>query len=221
MSEGSAALHASTTQTEEPLAEPERRLYCIAGLGNPGSRYEATPHNLGFRVLDELAKRHGIRISSHERGILSGMGTIRNRNVLLIKPQTFMNNSGTAIRAALKFRKLTNRDLIVVYDELDLPWTAVRIKKNGSAAGHNGVRSIIAALDTDFFTRVRVGIRPSYPLDNATGYVLAPLGPDMRPDLDEVVPYTADAIESIIAEGAIKAMAKFNRRARGIQQEEE
>ncbi len=141
--------------------------------------------------------------------------------MVLVKPQTFMNHSGAGIGAVLKYRNLTNRDLIVVYDELDLPWTALRIKKNGSAAGHNGVKSIIAALKTDVFTRVRVGIRPDHPSRDAAEYVLAPLEREMKEEVEEVVSYTADAVESIVAEGAEKAMAKFNRRARGIQEEEE
>lgn len=193
---------------------------CIAGLGNPGARYESTPHNVGFWVLDELAKRHFIRISKSEGGAVTGAGKIRNRDVVLAKPRTFMNNSGAGLSAVLQFRKLTNHDLIVVYDELDLPWTALRIKKNGSAAGHNGVKSIIAALKTDVFTRVRVGIRPNHAVEDAAEYVLAPLERELEQDVDEVVSYTADAVESIVAEGAVKAMAKFNRRARGIQDEE-
>jgi peptidyl-tRNA hydrolase, PTH1 family len=198
--------------------QPERRVYCIAGLGNPGVRYEATPHNIGFWVLDELAKRHFIRITKHESGAVTGTGKIRNRDVVLVKPKTFMNNSGLGLSAVLSSRKLKNEDLIVVHDEIDLPWTALRIRKNGSAAGHNGVKSIIAALKTDVFTRVRVGIRPNHEIDAAT-YVLAPLERDMREDVAEVVPYTADAIEAIVAEGASRAMAKFNRRARGIKEE--
>ena len=132
-----------------------------------------------------------------------------------------MNNSGAGLSDILQFRKLTNHDLIVVHDELDLPWTALRIKKNGSAAGHNGVKSIIAALKTDVFVRVRVGIRPDHPIDDAAEYVLAPLERELEKNVEEVVSYTADAVESIVAEGAVKAMAKFNRRAQGIQQEEE
>jgi PTH1 family peptidyl-tRNA hydrolase len=196
------------------------RMLCIAGLGNPGSRYEETPHNIGFLVLNELARRHAIRINKTESTALIGSGIIRDRSVVLVKPQTFMNHSGVAIGPVLRYRNLTNRDLIVVYDEFDLPWTALRIRKNGSAAGHNGVKSIIAALKTDVFTRVRVGIRPDHPVDAAT-YVLAPFERDMRPEVEEVVSYTADAAESIVAEGAVQAMAKFNRRARGIQQGEE
>ena len=194
---------------------------CIAGLGNPGVRYEATPHNIGFRVLDELARRYAVRVSKNESGTLTGAGRIRDRDVILVKPQTFMNLSGVGISAVLKYRNLTNRNLIVVHDELDLPWTALRIKENGSAAGHNGVKSIIAALKTDVFVRVRVGIHPDHPINDAAQYVLAPFERELRDEVDEVVSYTADAIESIIAEGAARAMTKFNRRARGIQKEEE
>ena len=195
-------------------------MFCIAGLGNPGPRYEATPHNIGFLVLDELAKRHAIRISKHESAALLGSGQIRDKAIVLVKPQTFMNHSGAAISQVLKYRSLTNHDLIVVYDELDLPWTALRIKTNGSAAGHNGVKSIITALKTDVFTRVRVGIHPGHPVE-AVEYVLAPFERELRDEVDELVSYTADAVESIVAESANRAMAKYNRRAQGIQKEEE
>lgn len=196
------------------------RQCCIAGLGNPGSRYESTPHNIGFLVIDELARRHQIRVARRECSAMNGSGQMRGKSVVLVKPQTFMNLSGTAIGPLLKYRNLTNRDLIVVYDELDLPFAALRIKKNGSAAGHNGVKSIIAALKTEVFTRVRVGIGPNHPID-AAEYVLAPWERELRSEVEEVVSYTADAVESIVAEGADKAMATYNRRARGIQEEEE
>jgi peptidyl-tRNA hydrolase, PTH1 family len=203
----------------EGSVEPERQIYCIAGLGNPGVRYAATPHNAGFWVVDELAKRHGICIAKSEHRTLTGAGRIRNKEVVLVKPQTFMNDSGAGLSSVLKYRNLTNLDLIVVYDELDLPWTALRIKKNGSAAGHNGVKSIIAALKTDVFTRVRVGIHPNHEIRDAAQYVLAPLERELMEDVDELVSYTADAVEATVAEGAIRAMAKFNRRARGIQED--
>ena len=199
---------------------PSAGAVCIAGLGNPGSRYAETPHNIGFKVVDELARQFGIQLSKGEGGSLTGSGRIADRSVILVKPQTFMNSSGAGIVPVLSYRKLTHEDLVVVYDELDLPWTALRIKKNGSAAGHNGVKSIIAALNTDVFTRVRVGIRPENLRDDAAVYVLAPFRGEMKNEVDEVVSYTADAVESIVAEGADKAMAKFNRRARGIQEEE-
>ncbi len=195
-------------------------LQVIVGLGNPGIRYENTPHNMGFLVADELARRHSIRFAKGEGNSVAGAGRIDSRAVLLVKPQTFMNLSGESVGAILRYRRLTNRDLIVVYDELDLPWTALRIKKEGSAAGHNGVKSVIAALGTNVFTRVRVGIRPDRLVSDAAEYVLAPFRREMKQDVEEVVSYTADAVESIVAEGADKAMAKFNRRARGLKEEE-
>ena len=193
----------------------------IAGLGNPGVRYEDTPHNAGFWVMDELARRHFIRITKNENGTLTGSGKIRDHDVILVKPQTFMNNSGVGIGAVLRYRNLGPQNLIVVHDEFDLPWTALRIRTNSSAAGHNGVKSIIAVLKTNVFTRVRVGVRPDHEVRDAADYLLAPLEREMRVEMDEVVSYTADATEAIVAEGAVKAMAKFNRRARGSKEEDE
>ncbi len=125
-----------------------------------------------------------------------------------------MNNLGS-VRAILKSHNLGNKDLVVVHDEIDLPWTGLRIRKKGSAAGHNGVRSLIAAIHTDWFTRVRVGIHPNREIDDAAIYVLAPWERAMRDEVDEMVGYAADAVEFIIAEGAIKAMTRFNRAAPG------
>ena len=197
----------------------ESRLLVIAGLGNPGIRYEWTPHNMGFLVIDELARRHNLRVTRSENQALTGSGQIQNKPVLLVKPQTFMNLSGNALGPILSYRNLTNHDLLVIYDELDLPWSALRIKKSGSAAGHNGVKSIIGVLKTDVFMRVRVGIHPGGPMDAAT-YVLSPFAKAWNSMVVELVSYTADAVEAIVAEGADKAMAKFNRRAQGSEEEE-
>ena len=197
----------------------ESRLLVIAGLGNPGIRYEWTPHNMGFLVIDELARRHNLRVTKSENQALTGNGQIQNKPVLLVKPQTFMNLSGNALGPILSYRNLTNHDLLVIYDELDLPWSALRIKKSGSAAGHNGVKSIIGVLKTDVFMRVRVGIHPGGPMDAAT-YVLSPFAKAWNSMVVELVSYTADAVEAIVAEGADKAMAKFNRRAPGSKEEE-
>jgi PTH1 family peptidyl-tRNA hydrolase len=208
---------------EEALPEANQvveQAFCIAGLGNPGSRYADTPHNLGFRVLDELAKRHSLPFTKREGASLTAGGRIGQTKVFLIKPQTFMNNSGVGIAAFLQSHNLTHRNLIVVYDELALPWTRLRIKLTGSAAGHNGVKSVIAALKTEVFTRVRVGIHPGREIV-AVEYVLAPFERGMKEQVEETVSYTADAVETILAEGAHKAMAKFNRRAQGMNEEEE
>jgi PTH1 family peptidyl-tRNA hydrolase len=121
----------------------------------------------------------------------------------------------------LEYRNLTHEDLIVIHDELDLPWTSLRIRTTGSAAGHNGVKSIIAALKTNVFTRVRVGIRPDHEVEDAAVYVLAPFERAMQPQVEEMVSYTADAVESIIAEGVSTAMTKYNRRAQGLKPEPE
>ncbi len=132
----------ASAATQEPTAPLVEQTVCIVGLGNPGTRYAATPHNLGFRVVDELAKRHGLHIAKTEGASLTGSGRILDKKVILVKPQTFMNNSGMGVNSVLKSHNLTHRNLIVVYDELALPWTGLRIKLNGSAAGHNGVKSI-------------------------------------------------------------------------------
>jgi PTH1 family peptidyl-tRNA hydrolase len=210
----------SLRSNEEQAGPAVEQAFCIAGLGNPGTRYAATPHNLGFRVVDELAKRNGLHIARAEGASLTASGRIREKKVLLVKPQTFMNNSGMGVSSVLKSHNLTHRNLIVVYDELALPWTGLRIKLNGSAAGHNGVKSMIAALKTEVFTRVRVGIHPGHEIE-AVEYVLAPFERGMRDEVEEIVSYTADAVETILAEGAHKAMTKFNRRARGMNEEEE
>jgi PTH1 family peptidyl-tRNA hydrolase len=195
--------------------------FCIAGLGNPGERYSGTPHNIGFAIVEELGHRHGIRIAKRDAQSLIGVGRIGEANVVLVKPQTFMNLSGAGIQEILKYRSLTNRNLIVVHDELDLPFSELRIKENGSAAGHNGVRSIIAALKTEVFIRVRVGVRPDFPIRDAAEYVLAPFARALKEDVQEIVSYTADAVECIVAKGASRAMTKFNRRAGGLHKEEE
>ncbi len=211
----------SLLSTEERQVEPAvEQTYCIAGLGNPGPRYAPTPHNLGFRVVDELAKRHGLHVAKSEGSSLTGSGRIQDKKVILVKPQTFMNNSGIGVSSVLKSHNLNHRNLIVVYDELALPWTGLRIKLNGSAAGHNGVKSMIAALQTEVFTRVRMGIHPGHEIE-AVEYVLAPFERGMKNEVEEIVSYTADAVETILAEGAVKAMTKFNRRARGSNEEEE
>lgn len=197
------------------------RMYCVVGLGNPGLRYENTPHNIGFLVIDRLAARNGIRVNSNEGVTLTGRGMITGREVILAKPQTFMNRSGLSVKAVMQSRKLTNRDLILVYDDIDLPWTGLRIRKKGSAGGHNGVKSVIAELGSDWFARTRVGIHPGHEVDDTATYDLAPLERAMKQDLDEMLTYAAEAIESIITEGAIQAMTKFNRRARGLKDEEE
>ena len=199
--------------------------FLIVGLGNPGEEYEFTPHNLGFMVIDRLAESNAIRVSRKENTSFVGLGEVKGKQVALAKPQTYMNLSGPAVRGLLERYELKPDRLIVVYDELDLPWGSMRIRLNGSAAGHNGVKSLIGSLATNEFTRVRIGIDriedvPGNPVKGAQ-YVLAPFKRAQKQDVEETVGRAADAVEFIIAEGAAQAMTKYNRRAQGLKTEEE
>jgi peptidyl-tRNA hydrolase, PTH1 family len=195
--------------------------YLIAGLGNPGPDYEHTPHNLGFLVADALAAANGIRVTRRENSALVGLGTVSGKRLVLAKPQTYMNLSGPSVRALLERYELTPAGLVVVYDELDLPWTTMKIKPKGSAAGHNGMKSIISSLGTSDFPRVRLGIHPGHPLRDGAEFVLTPFKRSQQKELEEMVDRARSAVESIIAEGVEKAMTMFNRRAQGLHEEEE
>ncbi|MBZ5724213.1 MAG: aminoacyl-tRNA hydrolase [Acidobacteriia bacterium] len=196
-------------------------MYLVAGLGNPGEEYALTPHNLGFLAVDRLAERHGIRVSRRDSRALAGVGEIDGHAVMLAKPQTYMNLSGTSLAPLMEKHGIEPGRLVVVYDELDLPWTALRIKPRGSAAGHKGMASVIRELKTSDLVRVRMGIDPGHPVKDGAEFVLAPLGRSQRKELDEFIDYAADAVRAIIAEGVVKAMTKYNRRAPGLQNEEE
>ena len=187
--------------------------WLIAGLGNPGPQYELTPHNLGFLVVDRLAERHGIRVTRKEAMSLVGSGRVAGTPVILVKPQTFMNLSGPAVKGMLAKEEIPAERLLLVYDELALPWRNLRIRPSGSAAGHNGVKSVIAACGTQEFPRLRLGIHPGHPVADGARFVLDPFRRAQLKELDELLDLASDAVESIIAEGAEKAMTRFNRRA--------
>ena len=195
-------------------------MFLVAGLGNPGEEYALTPHNLGFLALDRLAEQHGIRVTRRDSKALVGVGEIDGREVMLAKPQTFMNLSGTSLVPLMEKHGIELGRLVVVYDELDLPWRALRIKPKGSAAGHNGMKSAIQSLQTNEIVRVRLGIHPGHPIRDGAEFVLAPMKRSQIKELDEFVGFAADAVRSIIAEGVEKAMTRYNRRAPGLNIEE-
>jgi peptidyl-tRNA hydrolase, PTH1 family len=195
-------------------------MFLVAGLGNPGEEYVRTPHNLGFLTIDRLAERHGIRVTRKDSKALVGLGEIDGQEVMLAKPQTFMNLSGTSLAPLMEKHSVPPDRLVVVYDELDLPWLSLRIKPKGSPAGHKGMISVIASLGTSDLARVRLGIHPGRPLRSGAEFVLAPVRRSQEKELDDFVGYAADAVRSIIAEGVVKAMTKFNRRAPGSNIEE-
>ncbi|HXK06325.1 MAG TPA: aminoacyl-tRNA hydrolase [Verrucomicrobiae bacterium] len=195
-------------------------MFLVAGLGNPGEEYALSPHNLGFLTVDRLAERYGIRVTRRDSKALVGVGEIDGQAVMLAKPQTYMNLSGTSLAPLIEKHGIELAKLIVVYDELDLPWMAVKIKPKGSAAGHNGMKSVIQSLKTSEIVRMRLGIHPGHTLASGADFVLAPVKRSQRKELEELVDYAADAVRSIIAEGVEKAMTKFNRRAQGLNNEE-
>ncbi len=188
----------------------------IVGLGNPGKAYEVTPHNLGFLVMDRLAERNGIKISRKDCMALVGQGSIGGKQVLLAKPQTFMNLSGPSVNGLLVKNEIAASDLLIVYDELDLPWQSVRIRPNGSHGGHHGIESVISSVGTQDFPRLRLGIHggQSQERDGAQ-IVLGQFNRAQKQELDELLDYAARAVESLIAEGVEKSMTKYNRRAQG------
>jgi len=195
-------------------------MFLVAGLGNPGEEYALTPHNLGFLTIDRLAERHGIRVNRKDSRALVGVGEIDGHPVTLAKPQTYMNLSGTSLAPLMEKHSIDVSSLVVVYDELDLGWKALKIKPKGSAAGHKGMQSVIGSLKTSEIVRVRLGIHPDHPLPSGMEYLLAPLKRSQMKELDEFIDYAADAVRAIIAEGVEKAMTKFNRRAPGLKEEE-
>src|SRR5580704_16327872 len=197
-------------------------MFLVAGLGNPGERYAATPHNLGFLVVDVLAQRHSIRMSRLECQAVIGQGSIAGKPVLLAKPQTYMNLSGVAVKSLMQKNGIEPKDLILIYDELALPWGTLRVRPDGSAAGHNGVQDVIDKIGTQGFPRVRLGAHPGYPLVQGTGkdYLLSRFSRQQNETLDTFICLAADAAESIIAEGVSMSMTRFNRRAPGTNTED-
>jgi peptidyl-tRNA hydrolase, PTH1 family len=192
----------------------------VVGLGNPGKEYESTAHNLGFMVIDRLAERSGIKVGRKDSMALVGQGKLAGKKVLLAKPQTFMNLSGESVQGLLVKNEIAAGDLVLIYDELDLPWQSVRIRPNGSAAGHRGVDSVIRCVGSREFPRVRLGVHGGRREKDGAQIVLAKLKRAHRQELDELLDYASQAVESIIAEGVEKSMAKYNRRAPGLNEEE-
>jgi peptidyl-tRNA hydrolase, PTH1 family len=185
----------------------------IVGLGNPGIEYHLTPHNLGFMAVERLAETCGVKFSRHEARSLSASAEIEGERVVLAKPQTFMNLSGQAVSGLLRQRNASAEDVIVLVDDVDIPLGSLRIRRRGSAGGHNGLKSIIGALGTDQFVRVRMGAGPDKVVENLVSYVLAPFRKKDLKIVAEVADQAAEAVRIILKEGPEKAMNLFNRKA--------
>ena len=184
----------------------------IVGLGNPGPEYAWTPHNLGFLAVDELANRGGIRVERPEGKALVGRGKLAGEDVALAKPQTMMNLSGLSVRDLLARYEVTPVELIVVYDDVALPWGMIRIRERGSAGSHNGLKSVIGALQTDEFIRVRLGVEPDHPVSDLAAYVLHPMSKSSLEAAAEMIEETAGAVEMILEKGVATAMNRYNKR---------
>ena len=186
----------------------------IVGLGNPGIEYQFTPHNLGFLAIDRLAGDLDVDVRNRQCRALTARARIGSVEVLLAKPETFMNLSGLAVGELLvKHEIRPEQDLIVIYDELDLPLGTLRIRLRGSSAGHNGMESILGALGTDEFLRIRLGIAPDRKIADGVKFVLTPFRKAQRKVVDEVLDNAAEAVGVILKEGPAAAMNRFNRKA--------
>lgn len=179
----------------------------IVGLGNPGIEYQFTPHNLGFLAIDRLAGEAGVEVRNRHCRALTARATLDQEPVVLAKPETFMNLSGLSVRELVeKYEVSPEADLIVIYDELDLPLGSIRIRERGSSAGHNGMKSIIGALGTQEFLRIRLGIAPE-------AEILRPFRKAQLKEVDKVLDVAAEAVSVILKEGRAAAMNRFNRKA--------
>jgi PTH1 family peptidyl-tRNA hydrolase len=186
-------------------------LYIVAGLGNPGSRYDNTRHNVGFETIDLLGKRLGIKINKLKHKALYAEGVIAGSRVILVKPQTFMNLSGESVREILNWYKVSVNNIIIVYDDIDLPVGKLRLRPKGSSGSHNGMKSVIYQIQSEEFPRVRIGIdRPPEGWDLAN-YVLSKFSADERKMMDEAISNASDAVEEIIRSGVDQAMNRFNK----------
>ena len=189
--------------------EREQAMYLIVGLGNPGNRYRVTRHNIGFMVLEKLAAQLEIQLKQKSFNALWGKGTLTGNNILLAEPQTFMNLSGTAVRQLQSFFKTDISKIIVIHDDLDLPFGAIRLKEGGGTAGHKGLASIESNLGTSDFMRVRLGIGKPVDKSRIEGYVLEPFRKEERDLLPDVISRAADASTEIVLNGLQKAIGKY------------
>jgi PTH1 family peptidyl-tRNA hydrolase len=185
----------------------------IVGLGNPGDDYEFTPHNFGFRVVDRIANEYGVEVRNRQCRALTARVTIGSETVLLAKPETFMNLSGTSVRELVARHDVRpEEDLIVIQDELDFPLGTIRIQRKRSSAGHNGLESIISSLGTNDFVRIRMGVAPDRKVEDGMTYLLSPFRKAQLKVVDEMLEVAADSVKTIVTEGAAAAMNRFNRK---------
>lgn len=192
-----------------PYESVENDVKLVVGLGNPGARYTNTRHNVGFMVLDRLARRAGAPLTRRQCGALVAVAKVAGQRACLTKPQTYMNLSGEAVACLLRYYKVSPADLLVVYDDRDLPLGRIRLREKGSAGGHRGVESIIAALGTSDLPRLRIGIGRPSEMD-AVDHVLGGFSAEERPTAETALDRAVEAVECALQEGLAVAMNRYN-----------
>lgn len=195
----------------------------IVGLGNPGNEYAKTRHNVGFMLIDALADNLNITLWKDKFNAQIAEGRIGTEKILLVKPQTYMNNSGEAVGPLMRWYKLEPEDIIVAHDDMDIPAGTVRIRKKGSSGGHNGIKSLIAHLGSENFARIRLGIGRPLPGWSVVKHVLAPFPAEDKIEVDKAIDYLIPAVKCIITDGLDIAMNKYNpkkQKKQKIKQEE-
>jgi peptidyl-tRNA hydrolase, PTH1 family len=194
----------------------------LVGLGNPGIEYQFTPHNIGFLAVDRIAENCGIQVDNRHSKALTGRARIGNEEILLAKPETYMNLSGMSVlELSRKYEIDPAKDLVVIYDELDLPLGMIRVRARGSSAGHNGMQSIINAMQTEEIARIRIGVAPDDPGKGGAKYILAPFRKSQLAAVDEALDLAAQAVNVILSDGIATAMNRFNRKNKPDEPAEE
>jgi PTH1 family peptidyl-tRNA hydrolase len=196
-----------------PSKVQDGRVKLIVGLGNPGDEYQFTPHNVGFLAVDRIASQCGVEIRNRQCRALTARIQVAGEPVLLAKPETYMNLSGISVRELVaEYDLKPDSDLIVIQDELDFPLGTLRIHTRRSSAGHNGIESIVDALGTQDFLRIRIGVAPDYKVEDGKEYLLSPLRKAALAVVNEMLDTAAEAVKVILTEGAAAAMNRFNRK---------
>jgi len=185
----------------------------IVGLGNPGIEYQFTPHNMGFLAVDRVAEQCGVRVNNRHCRAQTARTRLAGHEVVLAKPETYMNLSGTSVVELVReYEAKPEEDVVLLYDELDLPFGTIRVRPRGRSAGHNGVESVIAALGTQEIIRIRMGVAPDHPVGDGARYVLSQFKEAQLEVVDQVLDQAAEAVKVILAEGVQAAMNRFNRK---------
>lgn len=200
----------STMKRSEPIKKDVNAMKCIIGLGNPGKKYEKTRHNIGFMVVDELARRHNFSLSKKKFNGIYAMENIQNEKVIVMAPQTYMNLSGEAVRPLMEYYNLDIEDILVIYDDLDLPTGKIRLRQKGGHGGHNGIRSIIANVGNKEFKRIRIGIGRPVSRVPVVDYVLGTFSAEEKEEALTGIEKAADACEAWLNRPFPEVMNDFN-----------